>query len=137
MQTGPYSAFPDAVNPVLTLLSYHGNLGLDNGRPQSVYVLDKTRLTPFRKPDGQDFRVDLALGKTVRLPNGAGSIRFDRVDRFLRVQISQSPGKGIALAGVLLGILGPLGSLRGRHGDIQADIDELSTRIQRHAEETA
>lgn len=162
-QTGPYSAFPDALNPVLTMGSYHGNLGLNDGVPQSVYVLDKSRLTPFKRPDGQNFRVRLPLGKTVRLPHGAGTIRFDRVDRFVKLQISQSPGKLVVLSGVLLGILGMLGSLyvrpkrvwarvgvrdgstslevaglnRGRHGDIQSDINDLTSRIQHRAQETA
>jgi cytochrome c biogenesis protein len=47
----------------------------------------------------------------VRLPDGSGSIRFDGVDRWVKLQVSNSPGKGIALGGVLLGIVGLMGSL--------------------------
>lgn len=111
MQTGPYSRFPDALDPVLSLLPYHGDLGLDTGEPQSVYSLEKDGLEVFKKPDGSDFRLDIALGQTKRLPGGAGSITFDGVDRWVKLQISDTPGKGIALAGVLLAITGLLASL--------------------------
>jgi cytochrome c biogenesis protein len=47
----------------------------------------------------------------VRLPDGLGSIRFDGVKRWVKLQVSHSPGKGIALGGVLLGIVGLMGSL--------------------------
>jgi cytochrome c biogenesis protein len=47
----------------------------------------------------------------VKLPDGQGSIHFDRVDRWVKLQVSDSPGKGLALGGVLLGILGLMGSL--------------------------
>lgn len=161
MQSGPYSAFPDALNPALTLLSYHGNLGIDDGRPQSVYDLDKTHMRPFKKADGKDFRVDLALGRTMTLPNGGGTISFDRVDRWVKLQVSESPGKRIVLAGALIGIVGLLGSLyirprrvwartstadgrtvlevagldRSQQDDLQGDIDDLTARIQRRLEE--
>ncbi len=113
--TGPFSQFPDALDPVLSLVPYHGDLGLDAGRPQSVYSLDTKNLTTFPSADpkrlGPSLRLKLSPGQTVQLPNGAGSIRFDRVDRWVKLQVSHSPGKGVALAGVLLAILGLMGSL--------------------------
>src|SRR5699024_6765721 len=36
---------PDAYNPELILNSYHGDLGLDDGTPQNVYVLDTESMT--------------------------------------------------------------------------------------------
>ncbi|GAB3668626.1 hypothetical protein GCM10027596_39660 [Nocardioides korecus] len=122
-QTGPYSAFPDALNPALTLLSCHGNLGIDDGRPQSVYDLDKTNMRPFKKADGKGFRVDLTLGQRVKLPNGGGTISFDRVDRWVKLQVSESPGKRIGLAGALIGIVGLLGSLYIRPRRVWAYLD--------------
>ena len=56
-------------------------------------------------------RVDLQVGDTFELPDDLGSVTFDRVDPWIRVQISQTPGKWIALAGVVLALLGLLGSL--------------------------
>lgn len=132
MASGPFSRFPDALNPVLTMLPYTGDLGLDSGTPQSVYSLDTDRLDTFAKPGGGDFRTDLALGQTKRLPNGAGSITFDGVDRWVKLQISDSPGKGIALAGVLLAIAGLLGSLfiRPRRAWVRVGVREGSTVVE-------
>ncbi|MGH3445732.1 MAG: cytochrome c biogenesis protein ResB [Nocardioidaceae bacterium] len=111
---GPFSRFPAAVAPALSLVPYHGDLGMNVGS-QNVYQLDKTHLKPFASSNpsklGPTARIKLTPGQTVQLPNGAGSIRFDKVDQWVKLQISDSPGKDIALIGVLLGILGLLGSL--------------------------
>jgi cytochrome c biogenesis protein len=115
MARGPFSQFPDALDPVLSLVPYHGDLGLDSGRPQSVYSLDKARLKTYRSSDpaslGPVKRIKLSVGQTVRLPHGDGSIRFDGVQRWVKLQISHSPGKDIALGGVLAGIAGLMLSL--------------------------
>ena len=111
MATGPFSRFPDALNPVMSLLPYQGDLGLDAGKPQSVYTLDKKGLDVMKHDDGRPFRLDIALGQTKELPKGAGSITFDGVQRWVKLQVSDTPGKGIALGGVLLAITGLLGSL--------------------------
>ena len=111
MARGPFSVFPDALNPALSLLAYHGNLGMDDGRPQSVYELDTDRMQKFTRPDGRDFRLDMVPGRTVRLPDGLGSVRFDGWQRWVKVQVSNSPGKGIALGGVAVGLVGLMGSL--------------------------
>ena len=113
-QRGPFSQFPDALDPVLSLVPYHGDLGLDDGEPQSVYALDKTGLETFASDDaalGAEKRLKLSPGQTATLPDGMGSIRFDGVRRFVRLQVSDSPGKGVALGGGVLAILGLMGSL--------------------------
>ncbi len=153
--TGPFSAFPDARNPVMSMLAYQGDLGLDAGQSQSVYTLRKKGLDPIRKADGKPLRVDLALGRTVRLPDGLGSITFDGVSRFVKLQVSQTPGQKIALAGVVLALLGLLGSLfirprriwvrvrreggrtlvevagldRSSGGDLSGEVDVLATAL--------
>jgi cytochrome c biogenesis protein len=109
--TGPFSAFPDAKNPVLSMLAYQGDLGLDGGVPQSVYALDKDDLLPIRKADGKPLRLDLALDRTVQLPDDLGSVTFDGMSRFVKLQVSHSPGDWVALSGVVLALLGLLGSL--------------------------
>jgi cytochrome c biogenesis protein len=110
-QGNPYSAFPDADNPVLSLVGYRGDLGVDSGAPQSVYVLDKDKLKPFTMGNGRPQPLLLREGKTVALPGGAGSIRFDGYSRWVKLQIAHSPGKIIPLLGVLGAIVGLLGSL--------------------------
>jgi cytochrome c biogenesis protein len=107
----PYSAFPDALRPVVSLFGYHGDLGLDDGRPQSVYQLDTSGLTRFEKAAGNPVRFDLDLGETKALPDGQGSIRFDGYRRWVKLQVSNTPGKGLALAGIVLGLVGLMGSL--------------------------
>jgi cytochrome c biogenesis protein len=161
MDRGPFSQFPDALDPVLSLVPYQGDLGLDTGAPQSVYQLDKDGLETFASTDasrGSAARVKLSVGDTVDLPDGAGSITFDRVDRWAKLQVSDTPGKGLALGGVLLGIAGLMGSLfirprrawvrarpagrggrtvvelagldRSSGGDLGTEIDELEQQIR-------
>ena len=91
------------------MLAYHGDLGLDSGVPQSVYTLDKKQLDPIHKPDGKPLRVDLALGRTVQLPDGLGSVTFDGVSRFVKLQVSRTPATGWHCWASCLALLGLLG----------------------------
>ncbi|GAB2871939.1 cytochrome c biogenesis protein ResB [Nocardioides pacificus] len=109
--SGPFSAFGDALNPAISMLAYTGDLGMDEDSGQSVYALDKAGAEVVTKPDGSMFRVDLAMGDSVELPNGAGTISFDSMQRWNKIQISRTPGKFVALTGVVLALVGLLGSL--------------------------
>ena len=90
--------------------------------------------------------------------DGSGSITFDGVDRWVKLQVSDKPGKELALGGVLLAITGLLGSLfirprrawvrvrseggrtlvelagldRSAGGDLAEEIDELEHQIRHH-----
>jgi cytochrome c biogenesis protein len=114
------------INPVLSLNVYTGDLNLDSGAAQSVYVLDKSKATPLPGKNGQPLRIDLAPGDTVDLPNGLGSVTFDKVVSWQRIQISQTPGKGIALLGVVLALLGLMGSLFIRSRRVWVRVTESS-----------
>ncbi len=108
----PLTLVGEALNPKLSMLAYTGDLSMNSGGSQSVYVLDKSKADQIMKPeDGAPFRLDLSVGQTIELPDGLGSVTFDGVEPWTRVQLSQSPGKRIALAGVVLALLGLLGSL--------------------------
>lgn len=107
---GPYSMFPDTLNPRLTLTAYTGNLGLDDGVPQSVFALDKDELTQVRLK-GQPFSQALSLGETMRLPNGQGTLTFDGVSRFANFQIAYDPGKEITLIAAVVLLVGLTASL--------------------------
>ncbi len=109
--SGPFSAFPDASNPALSMLAWKGDLGLDGGTPQSVYALKKDGLKQIKKADGKPLRLDLALGRTAKLPDGLGTVTFDGVSRYVKLQVSHTPGQKIALAGVVLALIGLLASL--------------------------
>jgi cytochrome c biogenesis protein len=99
------------VNPLLSLNVYTGDLNLDSGAAQSVYTLDKSQATAVPGEDGKPLRLSLAPGDTIELPNGLGSVTFDKVVSWQRIQISQTPGKDVALLGVVLALLGLMGSL--------------------------
>jgi cytochrome c biogenesis protein len=107
----PVNVMGDARNPTLSMLAYTGDLGMDDGTPQSVYELDKSRLTELTEADGSMFRVDLQPGQSIDLPDGAGSVTFEGVERWTRLQISRTPGMHVALGGVVLALIGLLLSL--------------------------
>ncbi len=107
----PITVMGDDKNPTLSMLVYTGDLGLDSGAAQSVYVLDKSSAQQVKQPDGKPFRVDIQPGQTVDLPDGLGSIEFEGVQPWTRIQISQTPGKEVTLGGVVLALIGLLGSL--------------------------
>lgn len=106
----PVSVFPDDLFPLVSMLVYSGDLGLEGGAAQSVYVLDKDSATQVLDKEGKPVRLDLRLGETKRIP-GLGTVKFESVQPWVRIQISQTPGKEVALAGVVLALIGLCGSL--------------------------
>jgi cytochrome c biogenesis protein len=107
----PVNVMGDLKNPTLSLLAYAGDLGMDNGTSQSVYELDKSNARLLKKPDGSMFRVDLQEGQTVQLPDSMGSVTFTGVRQWTRLQISRTPDVWLTLIGVILALIGLLGSL--------------------------
>lgn len=105
-QEGSTSAFPGPANPRLELTAYRGDLGLDSGRPQSVFGLDFTDLRPVLDEQGREYSVVLAPGQTARLPGGLGSVTFDGFTRFANFQVARDPGKEVALLAALLLLAG-------------------------------
>ncbi len=107
----PVNVMGDDRNPTISMTLYTGDLGLDSGTPQSVYVLDKAKAQPVLKDDGTPFRVDLQVGQSIVLPDKMGTVSFDGVDKWNKIQISRTPGSRIALGGVILALIGLLMSL--------------------------
>ncbi|GAA1634302.1 cytochrome c biogenesis protein ResB [Kribbella alba] len=110
-QSGPHSVFPDDLNPALVMTAYYGRPAAEDGKPESVYQLNKAKLTQFSDTKGDKLRFQLIPGQSVTLPNGAGSLTFDGYSRWVKLQVSHTPGLNLALAGILLAILGLMGSL--------------------------
>jgi cytochrome c biogenesis protein len=110
-ERGPVSVFPDALQPLLVLTAYHGRPAPETGRPQSVYQLDKSVLTQFGDGKGDKLRFGLRPGETRQLPDGAGSVTFDSYQRWVKLQVSDTPGLKLALGGILLAIAGLMASL--------------------------
>ncbi|MFF8637356.1 cytochrome c biogenesis protein ResB [Streptomyces pilosus] len=106
------SQFPALDYPVLALSAYHGDLKADSGIPQSVYQMDKTKMKEFKDADGELFKQLLMPGETMTLPNGAGSVTFEKdIREWAGYQIVQEPGGGWALGGAVVAIAGLAGSL--------------------------
>jgi cytochrome c biogenesis protein len=106
------SQFPALVNPMLAVSAYHGDLGVNSGIPQSVYQLNKKNLKEFKDAEGELLKKQLKPGDTLTLPDGAGSITFEReVREWAGFQVVQEPGGGWALAGAVVAILGLSASL--------------------------
>ena len=102
-----FSADPELLNPELQLNSYYGDLGLDTGRPQNVYVLDTASLTELNSRTNENGGIVLSPGQTYELPEGKGSISFDGVRRYVGLDIHYDPGKwgvGVFAGTALLGL---------------------------------
>ncbi|MFF5026963.1 cytochrome c biogenesis protein ResB [Streptomyces collinus] len=106
------SQFPSLVNPLLAVNAYHGDLGVDAGQSQNVYQLDTQHMKAFKDAKGQLLKKLLRPGDTLQLPNGAGSLTFDKdVKEWAGFEIVQEPGSGWALGGALAAIFGLAASL--------------------------
>jgi cytochrome c biogenesis protein len=108
---GPHSTFPEADVPVLTLTAYHGDLGLDSGIPQNVYQLETRNMKQLRDENGEIFRFNLVPGQSIELPDGKGTLTFDRLDHWATFQISTKAGNEWALTGALAAVAGLAASL--------------------------
>ena len=101
------SAFPAALFPRVSLVSYAGSLGLDNGQPQSIYSLDTRQMRQLAvKP------VPLAPGQSIVLPHGLGRLTFTGYRQWISLAITYDPGQvpelvsaSLALAGLVLSFL--------------------------------
>ena len=97
------SVFPAADNPVVSLIAYAGNLGMNSAVPQSVYQLDTSgmqRLTASPQV--------LLRGQSMKLPGGQGTITFTGYVPWVSLAITHDPGQlpalicGMAALGGLL-----------------------------------
>ena len=99
---GGFSSYPEVLDPRLLLAVWKGDLGLNTGIPQSVYRIDTSKME----------RIGLkALVLDESYDFGEGSITFTGWTSWVNLQIVNDPGKGFALIGAILAILGLLISL--------------------------
>ena len=99
---GAFSSFPEPLDPHLLLAAWQGDLGMDEGKPQSIYRLDTTKmeriaLISMKPGESFDFKV--------------GSITFDGYLPWVNIQVIHDPGKRPALIGGFLALFGALGML--------------------------
>ena len=96
------SIFPAADRPVVSLIAYGGNLGMNSGPTQSVYQLDMAGLKQLAAQPHL-----LAPGQTWTLPGGKGAITFVGYQQWASLTITHDPGQ---LPALLFG-MGALGGL--------------------------
>ena len=127
-----YSLFGKPIDPLVSMLVYTGDLHMKDGTSQSIYSLDKSDTTMLTKKNGAPYRLDLREGQSVKLPHGMGTVSFDGLQPWVKIQISQTPGKWIALTGVVMCLIGLLGSLfiRPRRLWVRARDEEDGTLVE-------
>ncbi len=103
---GPISVFPDLHLPRLAMTAWVGDLGLDSGRPTSVYQLDTSRMTQLKGADGTPVRILLAPGDSFTLPDGAGTVSFDGIRRYAAFDVHYDPSKTPVLVFAVLALVG-------------------------------
>jgi cytochrome c biogenesis protein len=106
-----FSRDPDPLLPQLNLNSYYGDLGLDDGEPQNVYVLDTDTLTELNSRNSEAGGIVLDAGETFELPDGKGSITFDGLRRYAALDITHDPAELGALVFSSLALAGLSASL--------------------------
>lgn len=107
----PTSIDSGLYNPMLVLQAYRGNLGLDHGTPQNVYVLDTQKLEAINSmAQGNGLILDAARN-SLPLADGAGTIEFLGVKRYVGLEVRSDPGRPLALASFIILFVGLIISL--------------------------
>ena len=101
------SVFPAEKNPLLVLVAYRGDLGLDGGIPQSVYSLDQSQIDsgalkavdasdPLRLRPGQTAKLDdgssVAVRRHAAVRDAVDALRPGREDRARSARSRSSSG---------------------------------------------
>ncbi|UWF77835.1 MULTISPECIES: cytochrome c biogenesis protein ResB [Microbacterium] len=119
LESGAYtSAYGDLYGPLLTLDVYEGDLGIDDGTPRSVYVLDTGSLTKLTGRGTEVDSLELEPGETAELPGGRGTVTFEdespegatdlrqSVKRYVSLQIHHDASAPWVLGFALLALAG-------------------------------
>jgi cytochrome c biogenesis protein len=105
------SIFPALDDPEVAVDVLRGDLGLDDGRGQSIFTVDRSGLD-----DGTLTRVareNLRPGEEITLDDGT-RVRFDGVRDWVSLQVSHDPAQGWVLATAVVVLVGLLLSLTVR-----------------------
>jgi cytochrome c biogenesis protein len=106
------SSFPAENNPVLVLTPYVGDLGLDNGAPQSVYAINQNQISSGRLRE-TEAPIPLKMGESRKLADGS-TVQFVGTRQWVSLSVRYDPGEKIVLGGAVLLVVGLLLSLSGR-----------------------
>jgi cytochrome c biogenesis protein len=108
------SVYPAEDNPMLVLVPYRGDLGIDNGVPQSVYTLDQAQIDAGRLTAvDPSSPLRLRPGQTARLDDGS-TVEFLGTRQWVSLSLRYDPGEKLVLGGAIALVIGLLFSLTGR-----------------------
>jgi cytochrome c biogenesis protein len=108
------SVSPQPKAPGVAIVVYRGDLGLDSGRPQSVYSIDQRQVD--RGALKEVASAKLPVGGTAKLDDGT-TVTFDGYREWATIQVNRDPGQLsvlIAAGAVVLGLLLSLAVRRRR-----------------------
>jgi len=97
------SSFPDLNDPAVAVDVLRGDLGNESGRGQSIYEVDQSMVDSGRLK--RVARENLRPGEELRLDDGT-VVRFDRVDRWVGLQVSHDPAQVWVLGFAIVLVLG-------------------------------
>jgi cytochrome c biogenesis protein len=105
------SGSPQPLNPEVAIFVYRGDLGLDSGRPQSVYSIDARQIATgaLKKVAA----ANLKPGGSVKLADGT-TVTFSGLRQWASFQVAHDPGQRLVLVAFVLLLLGLVGSLSVR-----------------------
>jgi cytochrome c biogenesis protein len=120
------SWFPAPEDPMVSLVSYAGNLGMNSGPPQSVYSLDTAGLRELPIAPRP-----LAIGQSMKLPRGLGTLTYTGYQPWVSLAITYDPGQTPALVSGIVVLAGLLLSfmVRRRRVFVRARTDGAGTTV--------
>ncbi|WP_425387946.1 cytochrome c biogenesis protein ResB [Amycolatopsis nigrescens] len=102
------SRFPALTDPAVAVDVMQGDLGLDSGRGQSIFEVDKGMVDQGKL--NRVARENLKVGQEITIPDGT-KIKFDGVGQWIRLQVSHDPTQGWVLGCAVVMLLGLAASL--------------------------
>ena len=117
---GAISVFPELLDPKLLFSVWQGDLGLDSGKPQSVYRIDTTKMKQIALSS-------LKPGEYLNFSEG--TITFEGVVPWVNLQFASDPGKRFSLIGGIVAILGLLASLFTRRRRIWIRVEDGEVQV--------
>lgn len=97
------SVYPAPENPEVAVDIYRGDLGLDDGRGQSIFQIDQRQLSSGALK--RVLKQNMVPGQQARLADGT-TVRFDDLRQWIDIQISHDPAQGAVLVFAVLILLG-------------------------------
>ncbi|MDH2443417.1 cytochrome c biogenesis protein ResB [Amnibacterium sp. CER49] len=106
------SIFPSLGDPLVSFNVWAGDLGLNGGATQNVYVLDTSRMKQVAARTLANKPIQLTRAQpTATLPDGLGTVHLDGIARYAALDIHHDPSQGWVAGFVVLTVAGLLTSL--------------------------